>query len=450
MRSLSWIVALLSLAPALLGQQIDWRASHVEALKEAKKSGKPVLIAVNMDNERANDKIAHDHYKDAGIVALTDEFVCLIASAGAHSDDDDCECPRFGKIKCSDHRRTDKWMRETFYEGRRKIDAPQHIFLKPDGTHFRTKVFYLTKKELATVLKSVLRDLGLQVPGEEPPPPGSKPLAGAKKPETIAELKDALRREKDAAKLKEYARTLYKSEDPDARATLEELLADEKLGDNRGKMLLGLGFAGNAEAVNLLTENLRSKSPEIRRHAAVALEDIGDKEALKAVKKALKGEKEEAVRCNLVRAMASCGAKNKRVASDLIKLTRDKSTKVQRNALVGLGLFPKNSKVEKALMQVAFATGRGAMRNRRQIRAAFYALTQIRSKKALSEARKRLEQTTNDFMVPIFEEIVTALESDFDATSKEAVEQRRAAAGESIPRDRDPAEVGSGRGRRNR
>ena len=444
MRFLVWIVALVFSAPGLFAQQIDWRASHVEALKEAKESGKPVLIAVNMDNERANDKIARDHYKDAGIVALTKEFVCLIASAGFHSDDDDSECPRCGKITCSDHRRTDVWMRETFYEGRRKIDAPQHIFLKPDGTLFRTKTFYLTKKELAVVLKDVLRDLGRPVPGEKPPEPGTKPVATGKKPETVVELKDALRREKDEAKLKEYARVLYKSEDADARPVLEELLADEKLGDKRGKMLLGLGFAGNAEAVGLLVEVLKSKSPELRRHAAVALEDIGDKEALSAVRKVLKSEKEEEVRCNLVRAMAACGVKDKRVASDLIKLTRDKSTKVQRNALVGLGLFPKNSKVEKTLMQVAFQTGRNAMRNRRQARAAYYALAQIRSKKALAEARKRLEKATNEFMIPIFEEIVSSLESDFDATAAKRVEARRAAAGESIPRDRDPAGAGSG------
>lgn len=454
MRWMSWLAVLVFCAPAALSQQIAWEADHVKALEKAKESGKPVLIAVNMDKDRANDRLVKDHYKDEEIVELSRSFVCLAASVSTHSDEAGATCPRFGSCTCEQHKKIDLWMRATFYEGQKIIDAPQHIFLRANGKHFSTKIFYLTKKELIAVMRGVLRELGRPVPGEEPAPGAGEAADGdaagggeeQKKPETTVELRDALIKTKDEDKLKEYSRALFKSQDPNALPALEEVLANERLGDKRSAMLLGLGYADNEAGVRILTGFLRHKSPALRQHAAVALEDVADKSAVKAIRKYLKAEKEEAVRKDLVRALGSCGRSDRRVASELIKLTRDRSALVQRNAIVALGHFKKDSKVEKTLLQIAFKGGRGAWRNRRQANAAVYSLSKIGSKKALEEAEKRLERETNDFIIPLLEGVVEHLSADFDEQAPETIRWRRRAAGDTIIRDLDPPGAGAGGG----
>ena len=84
-------------------KQIDWQNSLSEALALAAQQKKPVLIAFNMDRERANDRMVNDHYKDSAVIAISQKFVCVIASKFRHVEDFESVCPRFGSTTCTGH-----------------------------------------------------------------------------------------------------------------------------------------------------------------------------------------------------------------------------------------------------------------------------------------------------------------------------------------------------------
>src|SRR5262245_22450181 len=85
-------------------RQIHWQRSVDDALALAKATGRPLLLALNMDGESASDRIVYERYRDPAFVALTRRCVCLGASVFRHNarDHDDqgrrIPCPRFGCI----------------------------------------------------------------------------------------------------------------------------------------------------------------------------------------------------------------------------------------------------------------------------------------------------------------------------------------------------------------
>ena len=108
------------------GSQIPWKTSLTEALKVAAAEKKPILIAFNMDRERANDRMAEDHYRDAAVVAAASKYVCLIASKFRHAEALDDTCPRFGSVTCTDHIKCEMEARKTYLKTV-NVDSPQHL-----------------------------------------------------------------------------------------------------------------------------------------------------------------------------------------------------------------------------------------------------------------------------------------------------------------------------------
>ncbi len=148
--------------PATDVRQVHWQRSLDDALAECRATGRPLLIAVNMDGESASDRIVHEEYVDPEFVALTRHCVCLGASVFRHNardhDDDGrrIPCPRFGGITCGEHMALEPLLYERYLSDGERV-APRHALVRADGS----KAFDLS---LCFDLRDIDRALAAAVP----------------------------------------------------------------------------------------------------------------------------------------------------------------------------------------------------------------------------------------------------------------------------------------------
>ncbi|MDP6384773.1 MAG: hypothetical protein QGI93_01120, partial [Planctomycetota bacterium] len=94
MRSLL-VCTILSLVPGTASSGgIEWQASYELALTKAKAENKVVFVAVNMDGERANERMVREVYRDKVITKLAGETINLVSSNNTHGSGKTCS--RFG------------------------------------------------------------------------------------------------------------------------------------------------------------------------------------------------------------------------------------------------------------------------------------------------------------------------------------------------------------------
>lgn len=116
---------------------VRWQRTLADAEAEAKASGRPLLLCVNMNFEPASERLAHDRYTSAEFAALTEGFVCAIASPDRHTPRDHDEhgrrvpCPRFGCVTCGEHIAIEPEMFAKYFKGNRV--APRHMGVTADG-----------------------------------------------------------------------------------------------------------------------------------------------------------------------------------------------------------------------------------------------------------------------------------------------------------------------------
>ena len=481
--SLLIFVAMSTFAPVVRADDVKWRPSLEKALAEAKRTGRPVFVAVNKDGEPVCDKLAKKHYHDPKITKRCEHFVCLVSSPDDHTAGKGGTCPRFGTVTCAEHMAVERALRgKHLPEG--KVDVPQHLFLTSAGKLHLTKLWYLSVDELDTLLVSVLRKFRPEVLGDEKSKDaasaaekdgGKKPTDGAKagddekagdekkEPETPAEIRAAILASSDTYEIKKLGRRLVRAKDDESREILRVLLADKKFGDRRAGLLLAYGFREHTKGVGVVAPFLKDKSVTLRSHAAVALEDIGHKSALKPLQTQWKKEKAPKVRKNLLRALGRCAKKKSSIAVLIVKATRDPSQLVRRNAFVALGNFPKNKKAENALFQATFYNrnagggrgggggggrgGRGGRNNQRRDAfrdrqterlAAALGLGQTRSAKAKKQVKRDLRNNKNPLYVALLEALQRDLDGDIDHRSAGYINERRRLASDEIWRDTDP------------
>ena len=119
-------------------RRIHWQRSLADAKALAAATGRPLLLALNMDGESASDRIVHEQYRDPAFVALTRKCVCLGASVFRHNarDHDDqgrriC-CPRFPGITCGEHIALEPPIFAAYLADGDRV-APRHALVMPDG-----------------------------------------------------------------------------------------------------------------------------------------------------------------------------------------------------------------------------------------------------------------------------------------------------------------------------
>lgn len=126
-------------ANAIDARQVHWQRSLADAEQLAKATGRPLLLALNMDGESASDRIVHEEYRDARFVALSRHCVCVGASVFRHNarDYDDqgrrIPCPRFGRITCGEHMALEPVVYEKYLADGERV-APRHALVRGDGS----------------------------------------------------------------------------------------------------------------------------------------------------------------------------------------------------------------------------------------------------------------------------------------------------------------------------
>ncbi len=116
---------------------ITWQRTWEDAVRLSKETGKPILVATNMDGEIASEHYAGVRYRQPEIAKIYDPYVCVMASVYRHNSRDydergrRIECPRFGSITCGEHMWIEPGLFKKYFEGDRV--APRHIMVELDG-----------------------------------------------------------------------------------------------------------------------------------------------------------------------------------------------------------------------------------------------------------------------------------------------------------------------------
>jgi hypothetical protein len=109
-----------------------------DALLLVERTGKPLLLCVNMDDETASEALAWYLYRDPAFAALMDGFVCVLASPDDRNaldhDDRGRRLPdqRFGRILDREAIEVEPLLFERWFRGTRA--APRHVGVAPDGS----------------------------------------------------------------------------------------------------------------------------------------------------------------------------------------------------------------------------------------------------------------------------------------------------------------------------
>jgi uncharacterized membrane protein YgcG len=384
---LALLMSLLSAAPAA---QIPWTPSLEKALEQSKAESKVLFLAINMDGEAANERVAKKVYADKAVIEQAARTLNVIASASEHAGTGK-PCTRFDGVTCMDHRRSDTVARQQFLKADSQgfVVAPQHVFLGPDGKVILSVPYEIVASELvwcfATAQAKAFPDAKHPMPEGARMPrrvimggvydPGSSEAGAA--PPTKAEVQEIIKELRKGVSAQDRMAKLLRlilSDDPDAVEYIEQELKSSGAaqgggrgggggggrggggagggGGGRGsgdgaerhaRILQAIGAFGPLVYTPLTQPFLTNSDPNLRSAAAVALEQLGSPEALKDLQAALTEEKDPDVKKRLVRALGSCGASEGRIQTLLQRQLKSEKNPSNRAAvIVALGYAQEN------------------------------------------------------------------------------------------------------------
>lgn len=150
--------------------RLVWQRTLDDALAAQQASGLPLLVVVNDDGETFNDRFAKTVYRDPEFVALTEGWICVVASLNRHNpfDHDEqgrrIECPRFPGCTCGEHIAIEPLLYAKWFKGQRY--APRHIGVTQDG-----KVLFdrFLDSSMQTAIDAVREHRGTAKPGSLEP-----------------------------------------------------------------------------------------------------------------------------------------------------------------------------------------------------------------------------------------------------------------------------------------
>jgi len=362
---------------------ITWEAEYETTLARAAEENKVVFVAVNMDGERANDRMATKMYKDREIVGLAGLTLNLIAARDVHGRGETCS--RFGTIACALHQKIDIRVRENVLKPDVSgyVIAPQHVFLRPDGTVILSVPYEISQSEMrwcfVTALKSV--DPEFKHKGSEGRPPRRVILGGVYDPsggmeegaplsrEAVLELIKEAKRGLRGNELENAVRRILTSDEPEALDYIEQQLKVSFARGGRGRGGRGGGGRGGEDQRIRLIHEIGVSSPPVywkllveftlheddrlRGEAAVALEQLAAAESTKTVDRARTKEKNPEIEKNWYRALGAAGAADKKARKTLLKASEKETDGILRlNAIVALGSLEAGKDVHARLLDI--------------------------------------------------------------------------------------------------
>lgn len=351
------LVLLLPIAAPAQG--IVWTASLDDAFAKAKADKKPILLAFNLDGERASDELVADHYKDPAIGKLAERTLNVFCSIADRA--------RVPGVSAAQHQAAEKKARGEILKiaAGEDVIAPQHVFIDGDGNVLVSAAYRLSKGELEWCFAEAIRKLdptfaftpsprtrapaalafGKPQSGETSPPPSKAEVAEA--------LKEVKKGRGGYGGAMEQARVILRSDDPEALKWGQNTLRGLP-GGMKGGVLRLIGASSPRAWHAVLAESLESPDPALRLSAAAGLESMAEPKALPALQKASRSEKDEGVRGRLLRAMAACGPDQKSVVQAVQKTMQSGTEALRVQAIVAAAYLDDGAAV-RDLLKLALA-----------------------------------------------------------------------------------------------
>ncbi|MBK7642242.1 MAG: HEAT repeat domain-containing protein [Planctomycetes bacterium] len=384
---------------------ITWLPSLEKAQERALAEKKVVFLAVNMDGERANDRMAEKVYTDKTVVELSTHTLNVVASAAEHAGAEK-PCPRFPGITCMDHRRTDSAARKELLkaDAEGSVVAPQHVFLGPDGKVILSVPYEVSAEELewcfATAMQKATPDLKIALPSRARMPrrvvlggvydPANGEVGAA--PPTHKEIEELIKQLRKGRMDKDGVTMMLRlllSDDPLALEFIGlELKGSDTLGGRGGggagggggggggagggrgggggggglpggggpggkhaRILHAIGNLSPQAYWEMVADFLDNNEEELRSEAAVALEQLGAPDALRPLQNQLAKEKSALVQGRLLRAIASCAPSDAKVRALILKRVSDKKAEVRTASIAALGWLEADPAVAALLQE---------------------------------------------------------------------------------------------------
>jgi len=385
------IVASILFTGAISTADIPWRGQFEDALKSAATSKQVIFLAVNMDGERANDRMVKEVYRDKRIQELAGHTLNLVASNDSHAKDGKT-CPRFKHVTCKEHRRTDVDVRDTVLTPNKEgyVVAPQHVFLAPDGSVILSVPFGIAASELEWCFVSALRtvdpDFEFELSSAARAPkrlimggvhkvgatPDALPLTREDALELISEVKKGLLRGEERERAH---RRLATADEEEARKFILGVLrtvprgagsgggrggggggvggdtdGDQSRRDRRPALMHWIGVASPPSYWEVCAEFLDENVLALRKEAIVALEQLAARESLKVLTSHVRKEKDLSIKKNILRAIGAAGRDDKGARKLLLKQSNDdRELLLQLNAIIALGSLSPHEDVAEFL-----------------------------------------------------------------------------------------------------
>jgi hypothetical protein len=356
------------LAPALAGGSVLWQRDLAAAQKMALAQNQVIFIAINMDNEAANDRMAKSVYRDKSIIKLSKRTLNVVASRFEHGSG---ACKRFDGINCVDHIQIDKQVRIGVMKASpdTNIIAPQHIFLAPGGEILLSVPYEVSIRQLqwcfVTALNKVNPDAKISMPSGARAPrrlvvggvmqggQGDTFIAPLSHMEIIATIKYCRSGLKGEQRVDAIV-SMVATDDPNAIEFMTVELGDARLLREPEQLIRLMSIMGTVSPANYwltIEKFLRSNSDSLRNMAAITLEQLAAPKSVKVLKAAYLKEDSGPIKKNMLRAMGVAGVEHSGTTSLLLKAVKNvkREPLLAKNALLVLGLHGPDKKAMAAL-----------------------------------------------------------------------------------------------------
>ena len=351
---------LLPLLAAVGAADITWETDFEAARERAKAENKVLFCALNMDGEKANDRMAKDVYTDKEVVALTQHTINLIGSRFEHGG----KCKRFDGIECADHQQMEKHIRADILQVTPQTDlvAPQHIFADAEGKILLSVPYEISARELqwclVTAILKANPEADVKMPDKARAPrrliqdgvlsgEGDATISPLSEEEVEATI-EAIRNGMRAGERAEAMLRLLATDDKTAVEFVDVELGDARIQRRKPllvRMIRAMGAVSPQSFGPTLERFLKFPDTEVRLEAVAALEQIGYEKIGKELRSVYGKEGSARVRAQMIRAIGIIGADDKSARSAVIKAAKDKKDDVlASNAVFALGLHASDKR----------------------------------------------------------------------------------------------------------
>jgi hypothetical protein len=366
-----FISLLTSLLLASVVGDITWEKEYAHARARAQEEGRILFVSVLSDDEARSDQYWDDVYSDRRVRAFSEETVNLVACLDAQ-EKKRCSCAREAGLSRDEARYLEAAIRDELLAKNSAgvVASPQHLWFSPAGELLQCVAFEMTADEMVWCFVNARRRAGLK---HDPMPEGLRaplrfltgvPYAPADgdtygRAFTSAEVKQELKSTKSgwgtgAAQAGRFVRFAF----TDDKAAQEYVYKELQSGwvtwggaDVIGGALHAMGLVAPAKGWEIFEYYADHKEARVRNECAVGLEQLGTSDGLKLIKKMLRTEKDEGVKKNWLRALASCGRSTSAVRKQMLGLAdRELDPVLKANILFALGWLDHHEDVREMLL----------------------------------------------------------------------------------------------------